>query len=258
MRIASWNVNSLRAREDVVLDWLEEHDPDVLCMQETKLTDQEFPEDPFGDLNYDVVYRGQPAYNGVAIAAHEELKDVEYGLQSDPPNAEPRLIAATVAGVRIIDIYLPNGQAFGSEKYRYKLDWMARLVDHVANRCDPDSPVVICGDYNLAPAAADVWWDEANTGVDRLFVSQAERSQFVRLLELGFVDAYRHFYPDLRAYTWWDYRNASWETNHGLRIDHVLVTRSVIDRAKDVKIHTMMRGEPSPSDHVPIVLELSD
>ena len=258
MRIASWNVNSLRAREDLVLDWLEAHDPDVLCMQETKLDDQEFPEDPFGDLDYDVVYHGQPGYNGVAIAARDEPKDVQRGLAGPPRDAEPRALATTVRGIRIVNVYVPNGQTHGSPKYRYKLEWLDQLIDHIASRYDPGAPLVLCGDFNLAPAAEDVWWDESTTGDTRLFVSPPERRRFRQLVEWGLVDAYRHVHPNVRTYTWWDYRNSAWETNHGMRIDHFLVTRPVLERAKDVRIDTMMRGEPSPSDHVPLVLELGD
>lgn len=241
-----------------MLDWLEEHDPDVLCMQETKLVDQEFPEDPFGDLDYDVVYHGQPAYNGVAIAARKELYDVEKGMDADGPEAEPRVIAATVQDVRIIDIYLPNGQTHGSKKYRTKLAWMDQLNAYIRKRYDPTTPIILCGDYNIGPAAQDVWWDEAETGDERLFVSQPERARFFSLIDWGFVDAYRHRYPDVRAFTWWDYRDGAWEKNHGMRIDHFLVTAPVLERVRDVKIFTMMRGEPSPSDHVPLILELED
>ena len=155
VKIVTWNVNSLRAREDLVLDWIEAHEPDVICLQETKVTDQEFPEDAFGDLDYDVVYFGQQSYNGVAIAAREELKDVVRGFPGNGPEDEKRLIAATVAGVRVVNIYLPNGQSYGSDKYAYKLGWMDDLQRFIEAGPPPSEPLVLLGDFNIAPAPID-------------------------------------------------------------------------------------------------------
>jgi exodeoxyribonuclease-3 len=257
VKIASWNVNSLRAREDLVLDWIDEHQPDVLCMQETKLTDQEFPEDAFGDAGYDVVYFGQRAYNGVAIATKHELKDVVRGFAGAGADDDRRLIAATINGVRIIDIYLPNGQELGSDKYQFKLGWIEGLLELLKSGPGPDTPLLVCGDYNIAPIDLDVWDAvERNGG---LFVSKAERDGFQRLLDWGLTDAFRHFEPKaLKAYSWWDYRAGSWERNRGMRIDHFLITKPLLARAKSVTIHRAMRGKPQPSDHVPVVLEIAD
>ncbi len=257
MKVATWNVNSLRMREDLVLDWIEAHRPDVLMLQETKVTDQEFPEDAFGDLDYDVVYFGQRSYNGVAIAAREELRDVVRGFPGDGPDADKRLIAATVGGVRFVDVYVPNGQALTSDKYPFKLAWLERLEAFLAQGPGPQAPLLLAGDFNIAPLDLDVPDPEARR--DDLFVSPPERKAFARLLERGLTDVVRHFQPDApRLYTWWDYRAGAWERNVGMRIDHILVTAPLLARARRVTIDRQMRGRESPSDHVPVVLELDD
>ena len=257
VKIATWNVNSLRAREDLVLDWLEREDPDVLCMQETKLTDQEFPEDPFGDLDYDVEFFGQRAYNGVAIAAHEPLNEVQKGFAGDDKKSEKRLIAATIEDIRVVDIYLPNGQSLDSDKFPYKLGWMDNLAAFLEETCDPSQPLILTGDFNLCPTALDGHPDISRPG--DIFFSDEERGRYQRLLDWGLTDAFRHLYPDQeKAFTWWDYRAGGWERDRGLRIDHFLVTAPVLERVKDVIIHRSMRAEESPSDHVPVMLELED
>jgi len=255
MKIATWNVNSLRAREDLVLDWLESNEPDALCMQETKVTDQEFPEDGFGDLDYEVVFFGQSNYNGVAIAAREEPEGVMRGLPASNDD-ERRVIAATVGGVTVIDIYLPNGQAVDSDKYAYKLDWMARLREWLDGTFDPASPVVLCGDFNIAPTSLDHHWEASDDR--RLFCTPEERRAYDRILEWGFVDAFRVLYPDVRAYTWWDYRGRTFQRDEGMRIDHLLVSTPLRARVVDVTIDRAMRTVDGPSDHVPVVLHLAD
>lgn len=257
MKIATWNVNSLRAREDLVLDWTEREDPDVLCMQETKLIDQEFPEDAFGDIDYDVEFYGQRAYNGVAIASHEPMADVHLGFPGDDKKAEKRLLAATIEDVRVIDIYLPNGQDLSSDKFAFKLDWMDRLLAYLEQTCDPKQPVVLCGDFNLCPKDHDGHDEAAARG--GIFFSEHERSRYQRFLDWGLTDAFRHLYPDqAKAFTWWDYRAGGWERDRGLRIDHFLVSAPVLERTQDVVIHRAMRAEEGPSDHVPVTLELED
>ncbi len=257
MKITTWNVNSLRAREDLVLNWVENEDPDVLCMQETKLTDQEFPEDQFGDLDYDVEFMGQPAYNGVAIASHEPMSDVQKAYDSDPADAQKRLIAATIEGIRVVNIYLPNGQGFDSPKFAFKLNWMEQLETFLQQKCDPSQPLVLCGDFNLCPKAQDAYDGPEREG--KIFASVAERERYQKLLDWGLTDAFRHLYPTQeRAFTWWDYRAGGWPRDHGLRIDHFLVTKPVLDRTEDVVVHRDMRAEEGPSDHVPVVLHLKD
>ncbi len=255
MRVATWNVNSLRSREDVVLDWLEAWRPDVLMLQETKVTDQEFPEDAFGDLDYDVVYHGQRTYNGVAILARGELTDVVRGFPGDPPDADRRLLAATVGGVRFVDVYVPNGQALDSDKYRFKLAWLEQLAGFLAAGPGPDTPLVLAGDFNIAPLDLDV--PEAGPRPGELFVSAPERAAFARLLGWGLTDTLRHFQPTApRLYTWWDYRGGAWERDLGMRIDHILVTSPVLARARAVQVDAKVRGQRTPSDHAPVVLDL--
>lgn len=254
MKIATWNVNSLRVREDVVLDWLEKHKPDVLCMQELKMTDQEFPEDAFGDLNYDTTSFGQRSYNGVAIVSRPEMFSVVKGFPGDPPDQEKRLISATIEGVRVVCVYAPNGQAIGSDKFAFKLEWFRRLKAWLESTSTPDTPLLVCGDFNVAPATNDVW-DPAVNG--QHLASAPERAALADLQAFGLIDTFRHLEPEKKQFTWWDYRSGSWERNMGLRIDHFLLTPPLLACAKKIFIDEDLRGQPTPSDHVPVVLELS-
>ena len=253
MKVATWNVNSLRARQDAVLDWVEANEPDVLCLQETKLSDQEFPEDEFGDLDCDAHFWGQKSYNGVAIITPHEAQRVIRGFQDPAWDEDKRVIAARVNGIDVIDIYLPNGQSYGSDKYRYKLEWMDRLVDWLDQHFDPEDPVLLCGDFNIAPTGLDHCGPEDSS--EQLFTSEGERTRYRRFLDWGFVDAFRHLHPQERAYTWWDYRGMAFQRNEGMRIDHVLVTPSLLARLNDVTVHRALRSEEAPSDHVPVVAE---
>lgn len=256
MKIVTWNVNSLRAREDLVLDWIEQHEPDIVCMQETKVTDQEFPEHLFHELDYEIEYFGQQSYNGVAIAAREDLEDVVRGFPGAGPEDDKRLIAATVGGIRVIDIYLPNGQAYGSEKYAFKLGWMDELQAFLEAGPGPDTPIVLLGDFNIAPRDIDVHPDYP-TG-EQLFVSKAERDRLQRLMDWGLTDALTHFDEAGAQFTWWDYRGAGFERDLGMRIDHLLVSQPILNRARSVRIDRDARSAPGPSDHAPVVLELED
>jgi exodeoxyribonuclease III len=256
VKIATWNVNSIRARENIVLDWVEANDPDVLMMQETKIPDQEFPEDGFGDLDYDVVFHGQPTYNGVAIASHHEITDVVRGMPGDDELAERRLLAATIEGIRIFCVYVPNGRQIGSETFRYKLDWLDRFTLFVQANLRPDQPAVIAGDFNIAPGDADVWDVERYHGA--LFATEDERSRFRKLIEWGFVDMVAHTTKEPHQFTWWDYRAGNFQKNRGLRIDHVLATKPIVERTTGVSIHRDVRAGLDPSDHVPVMLSLDD
>ncbi len=253
MKIATWNVNSLRIRQDTVLDWLEHNKPDVLCMQETKMTDQEFPEDAFGDLSYDAVYFGQPAYNGVAIISRPEMFEVVKGFPG-AGDQEKRLIAATIDGVRIVGVYAPNGQSVGSEKYAGKLEWFKRLRAWLDATAKPEQPVVVCGDFNVAPEDIDVHDPIAWRG--SILFSEPEKAALSSVMDFGFSDAFRHIHPGARKFSWWDYRAGSWERNLGLRIDHFLVTRPVLERTVSVTMDETVRAKTAPSDHIPVVLEI--
>jgi exodeoxyribonuclease-3 len=256
VRLGTWNVNSLRIRENAVLDWTEDQRPDVLCLQETKMTDQEFPEDAFGDLGYDAAFWGQRSYNGVAIVSGPEMRDVQKGLPGDGPEDEKRLLGATIEGVRIYSIYAPNGQQVDSDRYRFKLEWFKRLKRFLEENHAPNDPLLLLGDFNVAPTDADVYDPAAVRG--QLLASEPERAAFSDLCAFGLLDAFRHFDTRPKRFTWWDYRSSSWERNLGLRIDHILVTRPILDRAKAITIFEEERGKPQPSDHVPLAIELSD
>ncbi len=267
MRIATWNVNSLRARLDKVAWWLERARPDVLLMQETKLADEAAPADAFARAGYTLVHHGEGRWNGVAIASRVGAADVvaNFGeplrpaktpdVGDDEPLAEARMVAATCGGVRVVSIYAPNGRALDSPFYQLKLAWYQRLARWLHEAADPAAPLVVGGDYNIAPADADVWDPAACEGSTH--VSEAERRAFRRLCEWGLVDAYRARCPDAGRYTWWDYRAGNFHKNIGMRIDHLLVTRPVAARLVGAEIDREARkGKPLPSDHAPVVVDL--
>jgi exodeoxyribonuclease-3 len=267
MRIATWNVNSLKARLEKVSWWLERARPDVLLMQETKLTDDAAPVEAFRDAGYQLVHHGQGRWNGVAIASRGGIADVvtNFGepLRPDPtpetgddqPLGEARMLAATCGEVRVVCVYAPNGRAVGSPFYQAKLAWYDRLARWLEREADPAAPLVLGGDLNVAPEDADVWDPEACHGGTH--VSPAEREAFGRLCRWGLTDAYRLHHPEPRRYTWWDYRAGAFHRNFGMRIDHVLVTHPVAARTVGAEIDREARkGKPVPSDHAPLVIDL--
>jgi exodeoxyribonuclease-3 len=267
VRIATWNVNSLRARLERVRGWLERARPDVLLMQETKLADADAPADVFRAAGYALAHHGLGRWNGVAIASRVGLDDVvtNFGeplrapatpeVGDDEPLAEARMIAARCGAVRVASLYAPNGRAVDSPFYRAKLAWFDRLARWLAEACDPGEPLVLGGDFNVAPADADVWDPAACQGGTH--VSPPERQAFARLLAWGLVDAYRLHHPEPGRYSWWDYRAGAFHRNVGMRIDHLLVTASLAARARWTEIDREARkGKPVPSDHVPVVLDL--
>lgn len=259
MRIATWNVNSVRTREDRVLLWLREHEPDVLCMQETKVVDEDFPSEGFEALGYEVTVHGQKTYNGVAIASRVPVGDVVVGLPLDG-DEEARGLAVTVGGVRIVDVYVPNGGEVGSEKYAYKLRWLDALCDWLEGHADPSEALVVAGDYNIAPDDRDVWDAEVWRG--QVLCTDEERARFERLLRWGLTDALRAVNEEAGVYTEWDYRGAAFRFNQGVRIDHLLVSEPVRERLQTVELSRDDRkvrdGVAKPSDHIPVMLVLRD
>ncbi len=255
VRIVTWNINSIRARLDMLLDWVEAEEPDILCLQETKVTDQEFPEDELGDLDYDVIYLGEPSYNGVAIACRDEAEAVVRNLPGDGPDAQKRLIAATIGGLRVVNVYVPNGGSLDSPRFPEKLAWYERLHDFLARDAVAGQPRILCGDFNVCPGDLDCWDPERLAG--SIFLTEPERAAWRRLGSLGLSDAFRHLHPDARQFSWWDYRDMGFEKNAGLRIDHFLVSPEVLARVERVEIHTALRAEPGASDHAPVSLWLS-
>ena len=269
MRIATWNVNSLKARLEKVSWWLERARPDVLLMQETKLADAAAPVEEFRASGYELAHHGEGRWNGVAIASRVGIADVvtNFGepLQpaqtsdagDDEPLAEARMIAATCGGVRVVSLYAPNGRVLDSVFYEAKLAWYDRLARWLERAADPAQPLVLGGDFNVAPEDADVWDPVRCHGGTH--VSPREREAFARLRRWGLVDAYRLHHPEPGRYTWWDYRAGNFHKNFGMRIDHLLVTRPVADRTVWAEIDREARkGKPIPSDHAPLVIDLDE
>jgi exodeoxyribonuclease-3 len=277
MRIATWNVNSLKARQEKVEQWLERGAPDVLLMQETKLTDQDAPVMAFAMLGYDLVHHGEGRWNGVAIAVRRgvAVSDVVTNFGDGPvrdsgpgaavavaeddfnPLDEARMLAATVDGIRLVSLYAPNGRIVGSPFYSGKLDWFARLRRWLDETADPSASVVLGGDLNVAPTDADVWDAAAVHGGTH--VSEPERAAFRSLLDWGLVDAYRSRRPEPGRFTWWDYRAGNFHKNLGMRIDHLLVSAPVAERVVWAEIDREARkGPPIPSDHAPLVVDLDE
>jgi exodeoxyribonuclease-3 len=267
VRIATWNVNSLKARLDKVTWWLERARPDVLLMQETKLADAEAPTDVFRRAGYDLAHHGEGRWNGVAIASRVGLDDIltNFGeplrpaqtpdVGDDEPLAEARMIAAACGGVRVVCVYAPNGRTVGSPFYEAKLAWFGRLSRWLAEGANPVVPLVLGGDMNVAPEDPDVWDPRACHGGTH--VSGPEREAFARLGRWGLVDAYRLHHPEPGRYTWWDYRSGNFHKNFGMRIDHLLVTEPLRRRTVWAEIDREARkGKPIPSDHAPLVIDI--
>ncbi|MDE2337291.1 MAG: exodeoxyribonuclease III [Alphaproteobacteria bacterium] len=254
MKIATWNVNSVNARLQNVLAWLEAARPDVLLLQELKTTEDKFPCAAFSALGYDAAVFGQKAWNGVAILARGTIADVETGLAGDPADGQARYIEATVAGVRVASLYLPNGNPVESEKYPYKLAWMERLRAHAADLLKREQPFVLGGDYNIIPEGRDCY-DPQGWKDDALFRLESRRG-FRALLNLGLTDAFRVYNDKAAQYTFWDYQAGAWPRNHGLRIDHFLLSPQAADLLDACAIDSAPRGEDKASDHTPVVLTL--
>jgi exodeoxyribonuclease-3 len=267
MRIATWNVNSLKARLEKVQWWLERARPDVLLMQETKLADAEVPAGVFRDAGYAVAHHGEGRWNGVAIASRCGLDDVvtNFGeplrraatpdVSDDEPLAEARMVSAVCGGIRVVCLYAPNGRVVGSPFYAAKLAWFDRLASWLQEAADPKDPLVLGGDFNVAPEDADVWDPRACHGGTH--VSAPERQAFARLCGWGLVDAYRLHHAEAGRYTWWDYRAGNFHKNFGMRIDHLLVTRPLRERTVAAEIDREARkGKPVPSDHAPLSIDI--
>jgi exodeoxyribonuclease-3 len=267
MRIATWNVNSLKARLDKVTWWLTRAQPDILLMQETKLADKDAPLDAFRAAGYELAHHGQGRWNGVAIASRVGIKDVitNFGeplradatpdVSDDEPMAEARMMSAVCDGIRVVTIYAPNGRVVDSPFYHAKLGWFDRLANWFVTTRDPKESLVLGGDFNVAPEDADVWDPTACHGGTH--VSAPERRAFVRLCEWGLIDAYRLRHREPGRYTWWDYRAGNFHKNFGMRIDHLLVTAPVAARIVAAEIDREARkGKPIPSDHAPLVIDV--
>jgi exodeoxyribonuclease-3 len=259
MRIATYNVNSVKQRVEPMHRWLKERAPDIVCLQEIKFVDEAFPRGAFEDLGYNVAVHGQKTYNGVAILSKFPLDEVAPQLPGDQADAHARYLEAVVStgsgALRVASIYLPNGNPPGGEKYDYKLAWMDRLRRHATGLLENEEPLVLAGDYNVIPSPADAYDAKAWEG-DALFLP-ATREKFRALEYLGFVDAVRATSDQAGLYTFWDYQGGAFQKNAGIRIDHLLLSPQAADRLVGAGIDKHMRGGESPSDHVPVWIDLA-
>jgi exodeoxyribonuclease-3 len=258
MRIATWNVNSIKQRTDNLVSWLVERQPDVVCLQETKCVDSAFPREPLETLGYNVAVHGQKAFNGVAILSKLPLDEVTPRLPGNDLDEQARFLEAVIStksgALRVASLYLPNGNPPNTDKYGYKIGWMDRIIDYVRDRVALEEPLVLAGDYNVIPMGTDVrdpsLWTE-----DALFLPQT-RAKFRTLMGLGLTDAVRATTDEAGVYTFWDYQAGAWQKNNGLRIDHIALSPQAADRLAAVGIDKHVRAWEKPSDHVPVWVDL--
>jgi exodeoxyribonuclease III len=253
VRIATWNVNSLRVRLPQLLDWLGSSNPDVVALQETKSPDEKFPFAELAAAGYHSTFSGQKTYNGVALLARSAPSDPVTDI---PNHTDPqrRVLAASYGALRVIDLYVPNGQTVGSEKYQYKLRWLAALEPWLAAQLARHPQLVVLGDFNIAPEDRDVHDPKAWEGQN--LVSPEERAEFVRLIELGLVDAFRQFEQPEKIYSWWDYRMMAFRRNAGMRIDHILLSQALAEVCSSCDVDKVPRKWEQPSDHAPVVAQI--
>lgn len=256
MKAATFNVNSIKARLPNVLDWLAAFQPDVVLLQEIKTVDDGFPRLEIEDLGYNCAVHGQKTYNGVAILSKRPIEDVEAGLPGDDADEQARYLEATIDGVRFASIYLPNGNPVDTEKFTYKLGWMDRLRTRAADLLRTETPVVLGGDYNVVPQAEDVHDPEA--WANDALCRPESRARFREILHLGYVDAYRVHNTAPHRFSFWDYQGGAWHKDHGVRIDHMLLSSQAADRLVASGIDTAPRGKQKASDHTPMWIELAD
>ena len=251
-KIATWNVNSLRVRLEHVIKWLTAEQPDVLVLQETKLTDDQFPIEDIQAAGYQVVFSGQKTYNGVAIISKHKAEDIVMDIPSlDDP--QRRLLAATINGIRILNLYVVNGSEVGSEKFAYKLHWLNKVTEWVSEELKTQTKFIILGDFNIAPQDRDV--HNPHTWKERILCSTPERQALKKLLDLGFVDSFRLFEQENKQWSWWDYRGGGFQKNMGLRIDLILSSLLLSERCTECYIDKEPRGWERPSDHAPVIAQ---
>ncbi len=256
MKIATWNVNSIKVRLPRLLEWLEEAQPDVLALQELKCTEENFPFAQIEAAGYRAAVHGQKTYNGVALLSRHPMSDIRRGLPGNEDDDQSRYIEATVRGVRVCGLYLPNGNPVDSEKFTYKLRWMEHLRDHARAMLKAEIPFLLAGDFNVCPSDADVY-DPAVFAEDALCHPQS-RHLYRQIVYLGLTDAYRALHPHEHAYSFWDYQRGAWARDHGLRIDHLLLSPWLADRLEAADIDKAPRGRERPSDHTPVWCTLAD
>lgn len=255
MKIVTWNVNSIRAREARLLSWLEREQPDVMCLQELKVTDADFPFDVLQEAGYRTAAFGQKTYNGVAILSKSEATNVSRGMDDGVDDPQARLIQAEVEGVRFVNCYFPNGKEVGSPKYEYKLSWMKRLVAHLQRTASPSDDLVLCGDFNVALFENDVANPEK--WQDSVLRHHQVREALEAIGDWGLTDIFRMHHPDGGVYSWWDYRMLGFPKGDGLRIDHIYATASIARRCSSARVDRDERKGQKPSDHAPVIAEIA-
>jgi exodeoxyribonuclease III len=256
MKIATWNVNSIRKRLDRVIPWLAEHQPDVLCVQETKVEDDAFPHAEIAAAGYHALCHGQKTYNGVALLSREPGQAAVHGFADGGDDTQARFLVASVGALRVGSVYVPNGQTVASDKFAYKLAWLARWRRWLSARADPAVPMALCGDINIAPDGRDVYDPEG--WKDQVLCHPDERAALDEICRWGLVDVFRQHHNEGGLYSWWDYRQLSFPKNFGLRIDLILCTASLAARCTSVTIDRNARKGQNPSDHAPVIAEFTD
>ena len=254
VKLVTWNLNSIRARTDRLFAWIANETPDVLCMQETKVEDSGFPAEAFRNAGYEVATFGQRSYNGVAIASTAPLANVTREFGDGEDDGDARLIAATTHGIRVICIYVPNGQDLTSDRYPYKLAWLRRLRGYLDRTTKPEDPVVVCGDLNVTPDDRDVWSPEKWQG--QIHCSQPERDALANVVQFGLIDLFRARNGDAKQWSWWDYRGVSFFKDQGLRIDAIFGTTAIFERTTSVTIDRAARKGQDASDHAPVIAQI--
>ena len=257
MKICSWNVNSIRARKELLFEWLEKrkYDIDVLCLQELKVEEDKFPFKDFEEKGYNCVVNAQKRYNGVCICSKPPVEDVVKGFGDDYFDQQKRVIAGKIKDIYVINLYVPHGDLRGEDKYYYKLDWYERLYKWLNENFSPDQPIIMVGDFNVALEDIDVYDPEFLK--DSIGTMPEERQALKKILDWGFIDTFRHLYPDRQQFTWWDYIGGAIWKNEGMRIDYIFCTKPLIDKLKSVEVDLWprRRRKPTPSDHAPVIAE---
>ena len=256
MKIATWNVNSVRTREERLLRFLGRHRPDVVCLQELKVSEEKFPFEPLREAGYHAAVHGQKTYNGVAILSRSEPEDIRKSFDDGVDDPQARFISAVIDNVRVMSAYVPNGSTVGSEKWEYKLEWFARLRRYLERRADPKEPLALCGDLNIAPDDSDVAFPVSWR--DSVLCYEEGRQALEDVRQWGFVNAFRLKHPEGGIYSWWDYRRLAFVKKDGLRIDHIFVTEPLSKRVVSAEVDRQERKGKQPSDHAPVIVELAD
>lgn len=257
MKIATWNINGINSRIGQVVDWSVKNLPDVLCLQETKCVDARFPLAKLRSAGFEhIAFHGEKAYNGVAILARHPIENLEKNFPGDEPEAPRRLIAATINGIRIVNTYVPHGTALGTDKFAFKLDWLARLRAYFDDNFDREDNILLCGDLNVAPHESDAW--NPRLWANKTHFSKPEREALLNVKRWGFVDVFRQMNMEVGEYSWWDHFHHSFEKNRGLRIDHIWTSAPLAELCTDCWIDREPRALEKPSDHAPVIAEFID